>query len=403
MNQKPHKTERIHSLDSLRAIMMLLGLVLHSALTYNVTFHGDAWSLKDPETTHIFSDSLVFLIHSFRMPIFFVVAGFFGAMLFYERQPIRMVKNRISRIVFPFVVFLFLLWPITIFAFGYTGAIFSNQENPIEIALEPLKNILGFLPRTTSHLWFLYYLALITGTTVILGLLLKNTQKLTQRVTKVFDWVIQRPLARILFFSALIFLTLTILETSMVEASVSLIPDLNTFVYFSIFYLMGWVLYKSKQHLDTFMRYDWVCTITAIILATIQGLTIQNSELAPNAYSGILILYSSVVVCLFMFGITGLFIRYGSQHSASMRYISDSSYWVYLIHLPLTAIIPAFIWKLSFPAFGKFIIVLSTTTIICFLTYHYFVRNTFIGEFLNGRKYPRKRLEKPVANKVYKQ
>ncbi|MEB8347391.1 acyltransferase family protein [Flavobacteriaceae bacterium KMM 6898] len=400
MNIKLQKTERIHSLDSLRAIMMLLGLVLHSALTYNVTYHGDAWSLKDPETTHIFSNSIVFLIHSFRMPIFFLVAGFFGAMLFYERQPLRMVKNRISRIVFPFLIFLFLLWPITVFAFGYTNAVFLYQENPLEIALKPFTNLLAFTPKTTSHLWFLYYLALITGTTVLLGLLLKNARKLTQITTIIFDWIIQRPLARILFFSGLLFLTLTILGTSMVEASVSLIPELNTFVYYLVFYLIGWVLFKSKHHLDTFVRFDWIYTIGAVVLATIQGFIIQNSGLSPNTNSGILILYSSVVVCLFTFGITGLFIRYGSIHSERMRYISDSSYWVYLIHLPLTAIIPAFIWQLPLPAVGKFLIVLSLTTIICFVSYHYLVRNTFIGKFLNGRKYPMKTIEKPVANNV---
>ena len=66
MKQKVSKTERIHSLDALRAIMMMLGLVIHSALTYNVTNHGEAWALKDPESTSIVTDSIVFLIHFFR-------------------------------------------------------------------------------------------------------------------------------------------------------------------------------------------------------------------------------------------------------------------------------------------------------------------------------------------------
>ena len=379
---------------------MLLGLILHSALTYNVTYHGDAWSPKDPNTTHIFSDFLVLLIHSFRMPIFFVVAGFFGAMLFYERQPIHMIRNRISRIVWPFIVFMFLLWPIIILAFGYTNAVFSQLESPFDKALESLTSISDFIPKTTSHLWFLYYLIIITGTTVILGLLLRNTPKLTKRLTNTFNWLIKRPFVRVIFFSALIFLTLLILGTSMVDASVSLIPEHNTFIYFLVFYLIGWVLFKSKQRLKTFMLYDWVCTISAIILATTQGLVIQIYGLEPNGNSVILILFSSVVVCLFLFGITGLFIRYGSSHSSKMRYISDSSYWVYLIHLPLTAIIPSFIWDLPLPAFVKFLIVLSVTTIICFISYHYLVRNTFIGKFLNGRKYARQIAKKPVANNV---
>ena len=152
--------------------MMLLGLVIHSAMTYNVTYHGDSWFIKDPETTHIFSDFMVFFIHSFRIPIFFLLGGFFGAMLFYERGVMRMVKNRISRIVFPFIVFLFLLWPFIIFAFSYTNAVFLKQDNPLVMALEPFKNVIILLPRKTSHLWFLYYLAIITGTFVIIGHLL---------------------------------------------------------------------------------------------------------------------------------------------------------------------------------------------------------------------------------------
>jgi glucan biosynthesis protein C len=56
---------------------MLLGVVLHCALTYTVTDFGEAWMLKDPNTSHIVYDFIAALIHTFRMPIFFLVAGFF--------------------------------------------------------------------------------------------------------------------------------------------------------------------------------------------------------------------------------------------------------------------------------------------------------------------------------------
>jgi len=73
-----------------------------------------------------------------------------------------------------------------------------------------------------------------------------------------------------------------------------------------------------------------------------------------------------------------------------MRYISDSSYWVYLLHLSLTAILPGLIADWSLPATIKFILVMTISGVICFVTYHYFVRSTFIGIFLNGRRYSRK-------------
>lgn len=386
--------------------MMLLGLVLHSALTYNVTNHGHAWLLKDPESTNITTDSIVFLIHFFRMPIFFLVAGFFGSMLFYERKPIKMIKNRISRIAYPFIVFLFILWPTIIFTFGYTKTAFSGINKPFEKATESLSTVSDFLPTTTFHLWFLYYLLLITIVSFLLALLLNKSKIITNRITISFNWLFQKPILRILFFSGITFLLFLFLGTSMVEASVNMTPGLNTFLFHFFFYIIGWVLFKSKHLLYTIMKYDWLSFIVAIIIATTQGLMTQNwdSETMMSHYlsSELIMLSNAFIIWLFTFGITGLFIRYGSKHSTRMRYISDSSYWVYLIHLPLTAIIPAFVWKLPFPAIIKFTIVLSLTTFICFTTYHYLVRNTFIGKFLNGRKYSIKIKEKPVANNMYK-
>ena len=150
-------------------------------------------------------------------------------------------------------------------------------------------------------------------------------------------------------------------------------------------------MYTSKQHLQKLMHYDWFCTILGFILVITQGIIIQylNLDLTPTSNSFVLIAFSSLIVWLLIFGITGLFIRYGSHHTKRMRYISDASYWVYLIHLPLTAILPTVVWKLPIGAIPKFLLVVLGTIIVCFVTYHYAVRNTFIGKFLNGRKYPR--------------
>jgi glucans biosynthesis protein C len=69
-----------------------------------------------------------------------------------------------------------------------------------------------------------------------------------------------------------------------------------------------------------------------------------------------------------------------------VRYIADSSYWMYFIHLPIviwlqvaTAEI-ALHWSLKIP------LVTITTLSICLITYDLFVRPTFIGQILNGRR-----------------
>ena len=140
MNLQSRTNNRIYSFDSLRAIMMLLGLVLHSAITYQVVNEISTWPLKD-SITHISNDYIVSCIHTFRMQIFFLIAGFFGSMLFYERKPLKMIKNRTKRIVLPFIVFLFLLWPTVIFSFGYSGLVFGGNLNPLEIVTSLFSNL----------------------------------------------------------------------------------------------------------------------------------------------------------------------------------------------------------------------------------------------------------------------
>lgn len=387
---KPSKTKRIHSLDSLRAIMMLLGVVFHSAITYTILDFGSVWGIKDPIATHYSNDMIIALIHMFRMPIFFVVAGFFGAMLFYERTPLKMLENRISRILYPFLVFLFILTPLIIFALDYSSLVFDGSDNALANTLSYFFDLSILIPKSTYHLWFLYYFIFTTAVATGLALVLKKLPFVTKRITWTFNWIIQKPILRVLFFASILSFIYIFIESSEVATSNSLIPDLKTFTFYFFFYLFGWILFKSKHLFDSLKRFDWACTILGLLAVLFKTYLVLSLNLHPFSDSWILIVLNSIAVWLFVFGITGLFIRYGSKHSLKMRYISDSSYWVYLIHLPLTILIPSFILDWPFPATVKFIIVLLSTTVICFITYHYLVRGTFIGKFLNGRKYSSK-------------
>jgi peptidoglycan/LPS O-acetylase OafA/YrhL len=318
------------------------------------------------------------------MQIFFFVAGFFGAMLFYKRSPKSMMKNRVLRIVFPFLVFVVLLWPTIVFSFSYSRLVFDGDLNAFDHAMGNLYRIESWIPQATFHLWFLYYLALITFASVLLGLVIKMFPKISRAIHKGFNWIIVRPFLRIFFFGAGSAMIYFVMKSYSVETSTSWTPDFNTFIYYFFFYIVGWVLFKSKHLLGTMKMYDWASALIGLSFFSVYF--ILNDSLGFEAK----IVIKSLMVWAFIFGITGLFIRYGSNHSARMRYISDSSYWVYLLHLSLTALIPGLIAKWAIPATFKFLFVMTVSGIICFTTYHYLVRGTFIGKFLNGRKYSRK-------------
>ena len=350
------KTERLHSMDSLRAIMMLLGIVLHASITYIGGEPSAGWPLRDPSSSNSFLKWLLYVIHNFRMPIFMLVAGFFAALLFYDRSPRKMFVNRVKRIVWPFAIFVILLWPLVTLSFSYSNGIFGFENTPdigikshlFDTTLSSFASLSAFIPQATMHLWFLYYLIFFSVASFGLGKLFAHVPKVTAWITKTFNVIIQKPVLKLIVFSLATLLLLVLMKRGWVATSTSFAPDANTFIFYFFFYMLGWVLFKSKHLLDSFKEYDR--------LFVAMGLAIYTAYFLADATSMAFewkALINSCCVWLFIFGFTGLFLRYFSKHSARMRYISDSSYWVYLLHLPLTAFIPGLIGSWAIPAILK--------------------------------------------------
>ncbi len=192
--------------------------------------------------------------------------------------------------------------------------------------------------------------------------------------------MVRKPIA-FLFFGIVLFIVMLYIWDYSVPTPLSFVPDVGDFLFFLLFYLTGWVLYTSKYPLNALMKNDWLFTSIALIAFTIRF--IWSSQI-DDVSIGVM---HALITWMFVFGITGLFLRYASQYSSRMRYVSDSSYWVFLVHLPLTVFIPGLMAGWMLPAFIKFLITLVGTTAVCLVTYHYCVRSTGIGQFLNGRKY----------------
>ncbi len=373
------KTERIHSLDSLRAIMMLLGVVLHASINYGTLQYG-IWPMKSPTETSLVNDYIVSFIHSFRMPIFFLVAGFFGAMLYYKKGPIGMMGNRISRILFPFVVSLFILMPIILYVMK-GSPLYRSDIGTYDNLFSRFRDFSFFAPSRiiTFHLWFLYYLIMVSAVAVVIMKVFEKFPFFYRRIDSVFYWVIGRPVIRVILFAFI-----TFFPYPYAHATFSLLPDLPCFLFQFHFYMIGWFFYRSKYSIAALKKYDLMTTLIAVLIFTFTFFF----GAWPNRLVGIFV--DSLTVWLFIFGITGLFVRFTNKFSPGMRYVSDSSYWVYLVHYPITMFIPGIMVDWTLHPIIKFLIVSLVTLIICFVSYHFLVRSTLIGKFLNGRKYTRK-------------
>jgi hypothetical protein len=101
---------RYHALDRVRATAMLLGVVYHAILFRMFVGAGGPGPMGAPDSSRWFSDWL----HSFRMPLFFLISGFFGRMMLEKYGTRDYLKRRWQRIAIPLFVGLFTFSPLYI-------------------------------------------------------------------------------------------------------------------------------------------------------------------------------------------------------------------------------------------------------------------------------------------------
>ena len=145
---------------------MLLGIVLHASLPYfsRIAEFEFVWPADDDQSIALF---LVFdFIHTWRMPTFFLLAGFFAHLVLERRTLSAFLADRLKRIGLPLVLFGAVMAVIIppIWIYGWYG------DLSLEIFRDALRDRqdLDSSGDLVAHLWFLYYLLLLYAALLIL-------------------------------------------------------------------------------------------------------------------------------------------------------------------------------------------------------------------------------------------
>ena len=96
-----HTPNRIHAMDMLRSVAMYLGIILHAVIVYQVA-PRPGWAVDG--YSNIFFDFYYQFAHSFRMQLFYLVAGYFGRLLYLKIGQKDFIIHRTKRILGPFIV-----------------------------------------------------------------------------------------------------------------------------------------------------------------------------------------------------------------------------------------------------------------------------------------------------------
>jgi ABC-type multidrug transport system ATPase subunit/peptidoglycan/LPS O-acetylase OafA/YrhL len=386
--------QRFHALDAVRAFALLLGIVLHGTMSFMPTLTSAGWPIVDNSQSQ-FLQGLFFVIHIFRMTTFFVIAGFFAHLLFHRRGAAGFVKDRSRRVLLPLVVGWLVLAPMVIGIF-----IWAAWGTP-RIAPPP-----GYeqpqLAVPLMHLWFLYVLALLY--VVVLAarhfiVTYLDRGSLRSRMDSVVQWMLQKRVAAILL-AIPVTLCLYAYKPWIPFGGIptpdqSLIPNLPAFVGYAIAFSFGWLLHRQTDLLTGLQRswYGYLAVAIGLTIALLIASGRMNGFVPGTPIDGGLRLgfaaaYGVASWC-WTFAIIGGAMRFLSANRPRVRYLADSSYWLYLLHLPLVFALQQAMSDWSVHWSVKFPLLLAVATTLLLASYHYFVRSTFLGEVLNGRRYPR--------------
>jgi ABC-type multidrug transport system ATPase subunit/peptidoglycan/LPS O-acetylase OafA/YrhL len=398
MNAQPNG-ERLHALDAVRSFALLLGVAFHAALSFIPGMPPGLWAMNDNSPSPLLADAS-FVAHSFRMTLFFFIAGFFARLLHQRLGTRGFWANRGKRIAVPLVVGWMLIFPAIAFVW-YLGL--QKVFNGAPPAMPEMPKTPGAFPLT--HLWFLYQLLwLYAGALLARALLVRldpgqALRRLAGRVTTAaVRWPASALGLGLPLAASLLSLPMWLPWAGIPTPDQSLVPQLPASVGYGTAFALGWLVHRAPLALAA-LRERWAVHLALAVASSAVCLYLLKTHppLGMPGPAKLMFALSFVASAwAWTFAITGGALRFLSGHHPAVRYVADASYWIYLAHLPLVAALQVWVgdwplhWSLKFP------FIVGTSLALLLLSYHWLVRPTVIGQVLNGRVHPRQAVAAPV-------
>ena len=228
------------------------------------------------------------------------------------------------------------------------------------------------------HLWFLWTLCQLV---VIFAIFVVVAEAVS--LPRVPRWMVLSP------FRLLWLIPITMIPQLLMgvfspgfgpDTSVGILPQPHVLLYYLVFFGFGAFYYDANDAEGKLGRWWLPSLLASIVIALPAGVVTLGMPVATG-------LIQAVYAWALTFAIIGLFRRYVTEENKTIRYLSDSAYWLYLVHLPLIVLAQAWVRDWDMSAFVKFTLICACVTALLLISYQLLVRYTWIGRLLNG---PRK-------------
>jgi glucan biosynthesis protein C len=378
-------------MDALRGALMALGVLLHSSQVYNP---DNNWLIHSSLSVPAARD-MVNVIHLFRMPAFFIVAGFFCLLTIRKYGSGKFLKLRVERVLIPLFVTAITLNMLQTWLLDASGS----------IIFEPFSYLRK--GEWVSHLWFLIDLFVFVLATYIGAVLMARIPPKTLACAKqCAECVSLEFVLLVLPFSYLAILAIAKVEPSLYEKILGLFSVYELLYYFQ-FFCFGIALHWLDRWFNRFTQFSFVRSGTFIVIWAL--VNASTSVLTNNIYLVLDAYADSLLIWIGCYHIFAVFKMIADRPSNFSRFVASVSYTVYLFHHLLVIAFGLLFIRLEIGgSFG--LALLSAIVLLCGIL----IDATFVSRFnwasylyngirLQDRPWPaqsmKSKVERPSANR----
>ena len=366
-----NKKMRLAYIDNLRAMIIMIVVMVHTAVTYSGI--GD-WYYVENKILDIgslfFFGSFQSIMQSFDMSFLFMVAGYFVPLSYDVKGPARFIKDRLYRLGIPLVVYMLILHQVSV-KLAYPQVDFIDYYTN---SIKSLRFLSGSGP-----LWFVLVLLIFSAIYTLMRIVFKK--EISIKLPKI-------NIHNIFLLTVIITIPAFIIRIVMPIGSAYMNLQFPFFSGYIVMFIVGIISNRLGlfDSIDYRTGTKWIMIIVTIGYACFVSIMVFGGAINGDyqhtgglkwqslAYA----LWESFSCVTISIGLIGIFRNCFNRQNRLQKFLSDNCFGVYVFHAPILIAISVSLKWLVIPPVFKFLIVGICAIVVCYLFTYLVRKNQFM-------------------------